>query len=99
MDRRTIYKIVFPNTFHYPLVRSIEVTHNKDLTTKVVIYSKIKIIKMHDGLPCTYLRTHTRGSYGSTREFLNNFLSGSRGLQTDFLHNHYGNMLDNDIKK
>ncbi|KAL4373373.1 hypothetical protein AHAS_Ahas05G0075300 [Arachis hypogaea] len=62
IDRKTLYKTVFPNTFHYPPVniqktqifyefilveaRSIELTHNKDPTTKNVIYSKIKIIKV-----------------------------------------------------
>ncbi|KAL4330168.1 hypothetical protein AHAS_Ahas13G0373100 [Arachis hypogaea] len=46
MDRRTLYKIVFSNTFHYPSVRSIELTHNKDPTTKDTIYSKIKILKV-----------------------------------------------------
>ncbi|XLU66975.1 hypothetical protein S245_026028, partial [Arachis hypogaea] len=61
MDRRTLYKIVFPNTYHYPptniqkirtfyefiLVNtgSIELTHNKDPTTKDTIFSKIKIMK------------------------------------------------------
>ncbi|KAL4371334.1 hypothetical protein AHAS_Ahas06G0155400 [Arachis hypogaea] len=62
MDRRTLYKTIFPNTFHYLSISiqkiqifyefilvdtgSIELTHNKDPTTKDVIYSEIKIFKV-----------------------------------------------------
>ena len=62
MDRRTLYKTVFPNTFHYPPTNiqktrtfyefilvdtgSIELTQNKDPTTKDTIFSKIKIMKV-----------------------------------------------------
>ncbi|KAL4374053.1 hypothetical protein AHAS_Ahas05G0143300 [Arachis hypogaea] len=61
-DRKTLYKTIFPNTFHYIPINpqktqkfyefilvdtgSIELTHYRDSNTKQPIYSKIKIMKI-----------------------------------------------------